>query len=462
MAIWAEVSKGSLQHTRIDSEFYHPKYLVVDTLWAKVSSRLSVSPMRRLLKRPVRTGHTPRNREILPGDHPVHFIKTDTLREGRIEYDRCEFLPTRSIGPNDLIPNDGIIVTIIGATRNIVGRAAIRRADDPKAVTNQNVAVIDFRTVVDPYFVVAFLNCEYGRSQLWRHSRQTEQVNLNCREVERVKIPVLPEPDQRAIGDIMRASFHSLDRATGLYSSAQELLESMLGIQEINCPPSMGHQTMLSEIREARRFDGEYFKPAFVRIVEHVRKYRSGNEPLLRNIQEVRPTIDPSKQPDETFRYSELADINPSIGVITSATDVLGREAPSRARRLVVKDDVLVSAVAGSIDKAALVGEKFDGTLASTGFFQFRSDKYDPRFLLILLRCKATRMQLEREATGGILSAVSRSRLRNVVIPIVPEHLQDEIARKVGESHAAYREAEALLEKAKKRVEELILKEAAA
>ena len=69
-------------------------------------------------------------------------------------------------------------------------------------------------------------------------------------------------------------------------------------------------------------------------------------------------------------------------------------------------------------------------------------------------------MQLEREATGGILSAVGQRRLRHVVIPIIPKELQDEIAQKVGESHAAYREAETLLEKAKRCVEELIEQEA--
>ena len=50
---------------------------------------------------------------------------------------------------------------------------------------------------------------------------------------------------------------------------------------------------------------------------------------------------------------------------------IKGDQAPSRARRILKENDVIVSSVKGSLEKVALVDKEYDGSLASTGFFQF-------------------------------------------------------------------------------------------
>ena len=152
----------------------------------------------------------------------------------------------------------------------------------------------------------------------------------------------------------------------------------------------------------------------------------------------------------------ELANINPTLGVIEHSNTVHGKDAPSRARRLVQKGDILASAVVGSVDKAALVGDENHGCLASTGFFHFRPNNISSEFLLILVRSKLVTMQMQQEATGGILSAVPDTRLKNIVIPSLPENLKQEISRLVEQSYRNYHKSKQLLEQAKHRVEQLI------
>src|SRR5216683_3124260 len=79
-------------------------------------------------------------------------------------------------------------------------------------------------------------------------------------------------------------------------------------------------------------------------------------------------------RPDETYKYVELVNINSSIGIIDGYNEVLGKEAPSRAKRILKSKDVIVSSVEGSLEKVALAENDQGGYLASTGFFQFRSE----------------------------------------------------------------------------------------
>jgi hypothetical protein len=65
-------------------------------------------------------------------------------------------------------------------------------------------------------------------------------------------------------------------------------------------------------------------------------------------------------------------------------------------------------------------------------------------------------MQFQQQSTGGILSAVPDSRLKNVIVPKLPERLQQEITELVIQSHEANKKSQELLDQAKTRVEQLI------
>ncbi len=457
MAVWSEVTLSTLQYTRFDGEFYSPQYIKDDRLWAYFSDKYSIKKLGKLLSSPVRTGHTPRDRRITKDDELVHFIKTNTLREGRVDYSNCFFLPKRVLKATDFIPNDSVVVTIIGATPEIVGRTAIIRDIDPARVTNQNVAIIETSNLLDPYYLTAYFQTKYGRDQLWRHSRRTEQVNLNCREVERVIIPYIDIEKQKKIGNLIRDSFSRLDLSQSLYTQAQQLLERELGLDKLFFDKPLSYEARLSEVVGNNRADADYYQTRYKQLRSHVSSNRSGIQRLIDFATVLRPNIDPSKSPSSEFKYVELADINPTLGIINSANTLLGKELPSRARREVAKGDVIASSVVGSVDKAALVDEANDGCLASTGFFHFRpKNNIKSEFLLLLVRSRCVTMQLQQESTGGILSAVPDQRLRNVIIPNIDPSIQNKIADLVYQSHKNINQSKQLLEQAKRRVEELI------
>ena len=63
------------------------------------------------------------------------------------------------------------------------------------------------------------------------------------------------------------------------------------------------------------------------------------------------------------------------------------------------------------------------------------------------------------EASGTILAAVPAKSLRNIIVPNILPDIQNTIAELIQQSHAARREAKAILEKTKRAVEIAIEKD---
>lgn len=240
-----------------------------------------------------------------------------------------------------------------------------------------------------------------------------------------------------------------------LYSQAENLLLEELGLKDFKVEDDLSYIVNLSQIKSAHRADAEYFQPKYERLIKRIEKF---SEPLLKVVDNIPARFNPYLTPDKIFKYVELEHINTSIGIIDGYIEILGNEAPSRAKRVLKEKDVIFSSVEGSLKKVALVHKEQEGYLASTGFFQFRCKKVLPEYFLVLAKSIVLQMQFEKETAGTILTAVPKEAIKNVLIPILPKPTQQKIADLVQKSHEARKKAKELLEKAKQKVEELIEK----
>jgi type I restriction enzyme, S subunit len=110
--------------------------------------------------------------------------------------------------------------------------------------------------------------------------------------------------------------------------------------------------------------------------------------------------------------------------------EIDSHEAPSRARQLVAKDDVLVSTVRPNLNAVAYLEEEFDGATASTGFCVLRakSNKLDSRYLYYWVHITYFIDDMVRESTGASYPAVSDSIIKKNEIPLPPIEEQKRIA----------------------------------
>src|SRR5262245_53339294 len=84
-------------------------------------------------------------------------------------------------------------------------------------------------------------------------------------------------------------------------------------------------------------------------------------------------TIRPEDSPDTEFTYFDIGCIDNQSNRIIEGKSFIGREAPSRARQSVIKDDILFSTVRTYLRKIARIERDYPNSVASTGLTIIRA-----------------------------------------------------------------------------------------
>jgi len=151
----------------------------------------------------------------------------------------------------------------------------------------------------------------------------------------------------------------------------------------------------------------------------------------LREVVEPITTWDPVKSGNgATFTYIDLSAVDQSAKRVLGARPVDCHDAPSRARQIVAKDDVLVATVRPNLNAVALVPEELDQAIASTGFCVLRPSqgRLDSRYLYHWVRAPQFVSAMVKQATGASYPAVSDKIVKASVVPLPPLTEQRRIA----------------------------------
>lgn len=165
---------------------------------------------------------------------------------------------------------------------------------------------------------------------------------------------------------------------------------------------------------------------------------------------------------DETFPYIEISSIDTQTGKIRYIDTVPLKDAPSRAKKIVRKNDILVSTTRPNRG-AISIYDGNDVAIASTGFSIIREvAPYILReYLYIVLRMPLSLEQMSLRSSGGNYPAIIESELKKVIVPIPPLDVQKDIIEMVSKmndkAEQLKKESDALLEEAKQKAEKMII-----
>lgn len=208
-------------------------------------------------------------------------------------------------------------------------------------------------------------------------------------------------------------------------------------------------KTFVNSFRSSGRLDSEYYQPKYNEILEKIKSYHNGFMQVNDfNLYDKNITPDD----DVSYDYIELANIGKN-GEIKNVEKLVGKDLPSRARRLVRKNQVLVSSIEGSLESCAIVPEELDGSFCSTGFYVLDSDKINSETLFLLFKSMPIQSLLKQNCSGTILTAINKEEFSNIPIPLIAEETQEEIARLIQQFFALQKQSKQLLENAIKAVE---------
>jgi type I restriction enzyme S subunit len=181
----------------------------------------------------------------------------------------------------------------------------------------------------------------------------------------------------------------------------------------------------LHEFISTGRWDIDFHLPP-----EGIKKYPSD---LLKRIDQVADIVkakrDPAKKPEDTFFYIDIASINVLTGEIVNPQELLGNEAPSRARKVISAFDIIISTCRPTRGAISVVPMYLHNQIASTAFSVIRAkENINPFYLCYAIRLPSTIEQFRKWSTGSSYPAILDEDVEKSLIPVPDKDEQDRIA----------------------------------
>lgn len=152
----------------------------------------------------------------------------------------------------------------------------------------------------------------------------------------------------------------------------------------------------------------------------------------------------PSASPDVSFKYVDISSVSNETYTIVDVKQLIGRDAPSRARKAIKARDVLFATVRPTLRRIALVPSELDGQVCSTGYCVVRPNPktLNAEFAYFYLLTDYATTAVDLLQKGATYPAINDSDVLNLGIPLPPLPEQRAIAhvlRTVQEAIAARR-----------------------
>lgn len=143
-------------------------------------------------------------------------------------------------------------------------------------------------------------------------------------------------------------------------------------------------------------------------------------------------SIDPTKTPNKIFRYIDIGSIDNERLEIKGTKEFLGKDAPSRARRLISFGDTIFSTVRTYLRNIAFIQETHEGYLTSTGIAILRPvPGVVPQFLFRYVSSQPFVDAVSQGMDGTMYPAINDSDLDAHLIPLPPTAEQHRIVAKI-------------------------------
>ena len=134
--------------------------------------------------------------------------------------------------------------------------------------------------------------------------------------------------------------------------------------------------------------------------------------------------------PDYEFEYIDISAV--TLGKINSTAPKMFRTAPSRARRIVLQGDIIISTVRTYLKAIARSEEERDDVICSNGFAVLTAGpQMDPTFLYLWVISRPFVEEIAARSTGVGYPAVTPFEIGDIACPVPPLEEQRRIAEEV-------------------------------
>ena len=168
----------------------------------------------------------------------------------------------------------------------------------------------------------------------------------------------------------------------------------------------------------------------------------------LGEVLEKTETVNPLQSPKTEFDYIDVSSVSNTTFQIEETQRLKGKDAPSRARKVVRTNDIIFATIRPTLQRIAVVPEHLDKQVCSTGYFVLRPKPgIDHRFVFYSLFTENFIGQMESLQKGASYPAVTDGDVRAQEIPVPPLAEQQRIVGLLDEAFEGLATAKANAEK---------------
>ena len=142
--------------------------------------------------------------------------------------------------------------------------------------------------------------------------------------------------------------------------------------------------------------------------------------------------LKPLKHADQLWTYIDISSVDRNRFTVTDPKKILGKDAPSRAKKHVQLNDVIFATTRPNLKNIALIRDEYSLPVASTGFCVLRAnEKVLPAYLFYFVTTDFFQAQIEPYVGGASYPAITDGNLKKAPIPIPNFKEQKRIVKKI-------------------------------
>ena len=387
----------------------------------------------------------------------IPVIKLKNVSNYFLQFKDTDYIPQSNYSEFVQPKRGDILITATG--EGTIGRVGIFE-NDIKCIVTAEVMIVRPRNI-NPYFLFAYLRSSYGHYQLERFVRgSTGQTHLYSKDVALIPVPQVSERLQKEIEELVKQAHQKKKLADEKYEEANKLLLKELGLHDLVITEQKFFEVKFSETKE--RIDADYYKPEYKTIDDLIQQNEKRGLFKLQKLSNVCMLKKGIEVGSEAYTKEGILFLRVSNISETGLTEGESSEyiTPFLFEQIkeeyAVKENDILYTKDATIGVALVADKDFPSSIPSMGVVRLQSKGIDPYYIALALNSIACRSQSNREVIGAVIKHYNFTKLKNLLVPIVPKQKQENIAELVKQSFSLRKEAKQLLDEATKRVKEII------
>jgi len=325
------------------------------------------------------------------------FIRALNLKEYGIEGEVLAIPYTpEEVGQDNLLQKGDLLIVRSGANVGDLGIVV-----GPLVGSAFGSYVIRMRTSdIDPFYLYVYLKSLFGRKQTVRFRSGAAQPNISMPNLERILVFKPSKGRQQEVKNLLLTSYQKRDDAKNLYTKAEALLLTELGLDDLDLSHRLTYAQNASQVWAAGRFDSDYWGTEYTTLLDYL---KSRPHHTLAELAGFANGATPrgANYPGEGIPFLRIQNVSKNRLELDDVVFIDRETHTELLRRSQLQPGDVLITITGRIGTSAVVPEDMLVGNINQHIVRMRlRQPVNPYYLAAFLNSRAGLLQTEREAYG--------------------------------------------------------------